>query len=528
VSNPAPSEHHTAPPVPEPGAAGNAQHRTTATLVAHIVDSVQTVLTALMLAFMFRAFFVEAFIIPTGSMAESLLGQHGVLVCPSCGWEFDYGPRADNSNDDHGFRPPAQARCPNCHTLIAVPEGDSAVRAGDRVLVQKWPYLLGGPLAPQRWDVIVFRDPANPTQNYIKRVVALPNETIEIIDGDVYIKGEGADEFRIAPKTAAAQSMLWFVVFDQDYLPTDPPRTHRPPAWVTEPQPDDQSTIGWSGLETRTIRHDAHDDKPRALTFEPTGSRYYLQDVCGYNHGSAGNYVGDARIVAEVTFEAGTGWLRWEILRDGRLFAAQFHHDGNVILSTKPSSPHADETILATVQVARFDNRRPRLIEFAHVDYRVYVKVNGRQVLTTTPGQYAPRLEELRDTHRMTPLQLRMTAANISLAIRGLRVDRDVHYAYQRSRTLRAHAGHPFHLGCDEYFVLGDNSPNSADSREWPRQRIGPHLRDGPDARVYHVGTVRADQIVGQAFFVYLPGLLPLEVKGGWRIPDLGRVRFVR
>ena len=46
-----------------------------------IVETLQTVLTALILAFIFRAYAIEAFIIPTGSMAESLLGEHGTRIC---------------------------------------------------------------------------------------------------------------------------------------------------------------------------------------------------------------------------------------------------------------------------------------------------------------------------------------------------------------------------------------------------------------------------------------------------------------
>jgi hypothetical protein len=78
-----------------------------------------------------------------------------------------------------------------------------------------------------------------------------------------------------------------------------------------------------------------------------------------------------------------------------------------------------------------------------------------------------------------------------------------------------------FVLNADEYFVLGDNSPDSHDSREWVER--GVHLPDD-----YRPGTVRADQIVGEAAFVYLPGLLPEGRSGRWRLPDLGRVRFVR
>jgi len=490
-----------------------------------VIESIQTVLTALMLAFAFRAFFVEAFIIPTGSMAESLLGQHGTMVCRSCGWEFDYGPADNRASHQDGFPAPVTIYCPNCHAGAALHESDIVVKAGDRILVHKWPYILGGLLGPKRWDVIVFRDPNNPAQNYIKRLVALPNETVEIIDGDVFIQADGADEFRIARKTPAAQSVLWFVVFDQDHLPTDADRWGRSPAWVAE-APGNRAAQGWSGLETRVVRYAARDHTPRAVTFEPTGSRYYLQDVYGYNHGAGGNYVGDARIIGEVTVEGGEGWLRWELTRDGRLFAVRFQRDGSVTLSTKSPDAGADETVLQMAKIVALGDRRPHLMEFAHLDWRVYVKLDGREVLATTPAQYAPRLDELRTSHRIAPLGLRMTAQDIAFEIRGLRVDRDVYYAYDRAKTQRAYAGHPFRLGSQEYFVLGDNSPNSADSREW--RRVGLHLQDALESHCYQLGTVRADQIVGRAFFVYLPGLLPLDCKGGWRIPDLGRVRFIR
>lgn len=496
-----------------------------APVASQIIESIQIVLTALMLAFVFRAFFVEAFIIPTGSMAESLLGQHGALVCPDCGWEFDYGPAAGQANHGSTFRPPARAHCPNCHTHIELNENNVAPKAGDRILVHKWPYVLGGPFRPERWDVIVFRDPSDPFQNYIKRLVALPNETIEIIDGDVFIKAADQEQFHIARKTPAAQALLWFLVFDQGYLPTGADRVHRPPAWVTE-SANEPPDVGWTGLDTRVIRHDAHDAVPRALVFEPTGSRYYLQDVYGYNHSTAGNYVGDVRIVAEVTISSGDGTLRWEITHDGRLFAMQLGPGGRVTLTmTRPHSAVPELTLDGPAIAAPGDGR-PRVLEFGHLDYRVYVKVDGREVLATTDEQYAPQLDELRATHRTMPPQLRLIAADLSLELRGLRIDRDVYYAYSRANTQRAYAYHPFRLGADEMFVLGDNSPNSADSREW--LRVGPHLEQALRSDEYQVGTVRADQIVGKAFFVYLPGLLPLDVKGGWRIPDLGRVRFIR
>ena len=524
VNEPAPSPDVAPGPPGEVAKSDGTGQLATLPLGARIVESIQTVLTALMLAFMFRAFFVEAFIIPTGSMAQSLLGQHGVLLCTTCGWEVDYGPgvvRADRPNE---FIPPKQAFCPNCHAFIPVPEGRATYRAGDRILVHKWLYILGGPLRPDRWDVIVFRDPGNSTQNYIKRVVGLPGETIEIIDGDVYIQPPHADGFHIARKTPAAQESLWFVVFDQSYLPTDPARSHQPPAWVPA-NPDRAPDVGWSGLDTRVIRHDAHDGIPREIVFAPIGSRYYLQDVYGYNHGGAGHYVGDARILAEVTATTGSGWLRWELVRDGQSFVAQLDSNGRLRLSTIPAGAGSVETTLATAEVSPLVDGRPHVAEFGHLDYRVYVRLDGREVLASTPAQYAPQVDDLRNSRRIAPLELRIAAKDLTLTMRGLRVDRDVHYV-QTANTLRGQAGNPFTLGDGEYFVLGDNSPDSVDSREW--FHVGLHLQASLQCGAYRLGTVRADQIVGKAFFVYLPGLLPIDGADRWRIPDLGRMRFIR
>jgi signal peptidase I len=71
---------------------------------------------------------------------------------------------------------------------------------------------------PERWDVIVFKYPGNPKQNYIKRLVGLPNETLTIRHGDVYMRPTGTDEqdviLRKPPGTLLAMSHL---VYDTDH-----------------------------------------------------------------------------------------------------------------------------------------------------------------------------------------------------------------------------------------------------------------------------------------------------------------------
>ncbi len=486
---------------------------TTRSSVGRAIDVTQTVLTGLILAFIFRAFMIEPFTIPTGSMATALLGAHATEVCPACGWQYDFAPqRYDNTSP--GFVCPPRIICPNCQLTVEPIAEQTVPRAGDRIIVHKWLYALGGPFAPRRWDVAVFRDPAHPQLHYIKRLVGLPDETIEIIDGDLFIDG------RIARKPTSVQRALWSIVFDQAHIAPEYTSSGHLPRWVAAPLPA-QTSGGWSGMNTRLIHYDGLDNIPRTLSFNPDTAREYMLDLSGYNRRSSGEFVGDIRVSAALTLEAGSGNCRLEIARRPRRFYADLDTDGTVRLSAAPYDASASEALLATRKLPPLAAGRTITVEFAHVDYRVSLKINGRQLLTTTDADYYPVLEDLRRARRALPTRVRITARDLRLTLGRLRIDRDVHYTCKPRQTLRAGTGTPFQLAANEYFVLGDNSADSHDSREW--HAAGPHLPAD-----YRLGTVPANQIVGQAAFVYLPGLLPLDKSGRWFVPDLGRTRFVR
>ena len=55
---------------------------------------------------------------------------------------------------------------------------------GDYLIVDEISYRF---LEPKRGEVIVFKYPDNPTQRYIKRIIGLPGETIEIESGEIAI-----------------------------------------------------------------------------------------------------------------------------------------------------------------------------------------------------------------------------------------------------------------------------------------------------------------------------------------------------
>src|SRR4030042_2426526 len=92
---------------------------------AEIANTFEWLITAFILAFVFRAFVMEAFRIPTGSMADTLKGAHFRLRCRQCGYEYEHGFVPNNYFDRNGRRLPedtvpsgnaplAITRCPNC------------------------------------------------------------------------------------------------------------------------------------------------------------------------------------------------------------------------------------------------------------------------------------------------------------------------------------------------------------------------------------------------------------------------------
>ena len=106
---------------------------------AEIANTFEWLITAFILAFVFRAFVMEAFRIPTGSMADTLRGAHFRLRCRQCGYAYDRGFRPDNYGlpDDtipSGNVEPPVTRCPSCgyyHNL----RHRMPVANGDRILV---------------------------------------------------------------------------------------------------------------------------------------------------------------------------------------------------------------------------------------------------------------------------------------------------------------------------------------------------------------------------------------------------------
>ncbi|MGZ3409831.1 MAG: signal peptidase I [Xanthobacteraceae bacterium] len=116
-----------------------------------IAETVRVVVHALIIALVIRTFFFQPFNIPSGSMMETLLIGDFLFVS-----KYSYG----YSRFSFPFSPPIfSGRIPGAWT-------------------------------PDRGDVVVFRPPLEEGTDYIKRLVGLPGDKIQVKDGLLYINGE--------------------------------------------------------------------------------------------------------------------------------------------------------------------------------------------------------------------------------------------------------------------------------------------------------------------------------------------------
>ena len=69
-----------------------------------------------------------------------------------------------------------------------IPSGsmENTIMTGDRVVGNRLSYLTKD---PERYDIIIFKYPDDESQLFIKRIIGLPGETVEIRDGHIYIDG---------------------------------------------------------------------------------------------------------------------------------------------------------------------------------------------------------------------------------------------------------------------------------------------------------------------------------------------------
>jgi len=371
---------------------------------------------------------------------------------------------------------------------------------------------------PKQWDVIVFKNPLGPRINFIKRLIGLPGDELEIIDGDVYIDGQ------ISQKPPKVQNELWMPIYDNDYQPVNPhEHSFNGHEWE---QPFVTSDSRWEVDKTNPtlFQLDSPADQINTMAYNSSmgnnfQANYAYGKIIYYRNGP---YCSDlmARFYAKWGEERGVAGI--SLSKYGIEYRAWVDLTAKeaVIARVSGSEERLAEDILSKeFEVAT--EGKPLALRFANVDHQLVFEF-GRSRLTHDLGR-EPEDAGQRKTNIEPQAQI---FGSGKLTLSHVAIFRDIHYT-STDRPNWASEGNPYTLGKDEFFVLGDNSPNSKDSRLWVQPGTA---NKGSSAYLegYRPGIVPRDYLVGKALLVYWPsGFKPFEKFPIAAIPNVGQMRFV-
>ena len=511
-----------------------------------IRETIESVVIAFILAFLFRTFEAEAFVIPTGSMAPTLMGRHKDMECPECG--FFYRASASQEVDSSTNRLTndwtRQGTCPMCRFPMDIgprnPQGKSYKSySGDRILVEKFPYQFRD---PERFEVCVFKFPDGASTNYIKRICGLPNETIRIQYGDLYTKPKGGSEFTIARKENPKRLLAVLQpVYDTRYVSPTLLEAGMPQRWINGDESPLGSPSGWSTEDHKSFRVDGQASEDVWLRYQhvvPTADdweylkrgttppqsprRQLISDYTAYNtkrttgptdrypwSGYGLHWVGDLALEADIHIENDSGVLLFELVEGGRRFRCQL----DVATGIASLVIDGESSLGEPKATTKLQGPGRYHVRFANVDDQLRLWVDGREVEFDSATTYEPL-----DNHVPTEADLLpagIASRGVEMEVSRLRLLRDLYYIavdtpsdpltdFDFYRGYHDFLSDPelwpmyedfraveFTLGEGEFLALGDNSGESRDSRLWAGPTVGPE--------------VPRELLVGKALFIYWP-----------------------
>ena len=494
-------------------------------------ETVEAIVVAFILALLVRGFVAEAFVIPTGSMAPTLMGRHKEVDCPQCGYVYSVNA-AEEAEGLHAGTPEgrvASGICLNCRYQYRLAKEPSF--KGDRILVMKFPYELPRlPLSsgPKRWDVMVFRYPEKPEESYIKRLVGLPGDTVRIWYGDISIKPAGSREFHQEHRPLYHQQAMQMMVYDDHHRPKalkDRPEWQRwvstdgeswaeetatPGSFVAKSNPDTWAElryrhlvpdpVQWNALEANETP--ARAPKPNLITdfysyntnlsaraSDLTAPRPDGDSEYAWNQS---DWVGDLTLSAKVNAQGTSGKVRFELIEGGVSNRAEVDLATGIVTVF-----HGEEKVGEAGSSLKAGGSHD--VRFANVDNRLTLWVDNATVFgdgliysDPDPNRHPdPTIEDL------SPARIASQGAEVRVS--DLVLKRDIYYTLNPGRIdysfgrswddpklprnpvelaemladpARVAAFSPlsysdYPVSDNGYLMLGDNSPRSKDSRAW-------------------------------------------------------------
>ena len=380
-----------------------------------VCENLESILWAVIFALVIRAFIIEAFQIPTGSMATALFGMHADITCENCGFSYSWGE--SGNPEDRSFGQSGLSICPLCQHKNE-PAG-ARVKSGDKIMVFK-NYSQFAPL--ERYQVVVFKAPTDLRKNYIKRLIALGGEKLQLSCGDVFING------RIAPKPLKVQESLWQPVYRSRFAKRK--ISGQGQHWAVAPpwtESDGVFSFGQEGASSIRLSDPIFDDY--GYNDAVNSSLYRRSDS---------HVAGDLRISARIRSAAPvsarekTPSIELALEEDGAFYALRACLDAKrtgwieslqLLQRDGPLESFKNEKIL--LQKPFSASAAGMCLGFANVDNSLYVWADGNLVADFFVEEGSQLDGRIRQTRSSTAL---LAAGGAKVVFEDVNVDRDVYY----------------------------------------------------------------------------------------------------
>ena len=510
-------------------------------------------------AFVFRTTIAEAFKIPTGAMAPTVLGRHKDVVCPMCGYAYQISASGEVDSDGKPMSEAnqvVQGTCPMCRFTANIGTENPQHRQypsfnGDRILVSKLAYQVS---KPGRWDLMVFKYPGDTKINFIKRVVGLPGETVRISHGDIFIKGPQQADFGIARKSPDELLAMLQPVYDNDYvLPRliqqgwparwQPAAAKEPGAWQTAADYRNFFTDGvaegdvwiryhhtpptceqWQRLE-RGVGPGPHLPRAQLITdFTAYNTDREARDAVDGNPDPnldrlGLNWVGDLAVECRVTVRSPSGTLMLELIKGGRNFTCR-------IDAATGAARLVIDSLAAFRPTAKTPIRGPGIyrIMFSNVDEELRLWVDGKLIAFDGPTAYPHSNNIQPQAADLSPVGI--GAHGAALEVEHVKIFRDLYYIavpaalrqgmvaeYEPYSVIPASSMGPtpddlarFFSDPRQWSVFGTIPPISSDLAAGQYLVLGDNSARSKDSRLWgREYYVARDLLIGKALFIYWP-----------------------